>query len=44
LQNNPNQISWQYVKVEVPKDDERFQKFLDRSQYTREGILRYEAV
>ena len=44
LKNNPNQISWQWVKVEVPKDDERFQKFLDNSQYTREGILRYEAV
>lgn len=44
LKNNPNQISWQWVKVEVPKTDERFQKFLDNSQYTREGILRYEQI
>lgn len=44
VQNNPNQISWQWVKVETSSDDERFQTFLDTSQYTRDGILRSEAV
>ena len=32
------------MKVEVPQNDERFQKFLDNSQYTKEGILRYEQI
>eukprot|EP00042_Codosiga_hollandica_P027481 m.137318 g.137318 ORF g.137318 m.137318 type:complete len:499 (-) comp52495_c0_seq1:101-1597(-) len=44
IKNNPNQISWQWVKVEVGKDDERFQNFLDKSHYTPQAIKLYEAI
>eukprot|EP00051_Salpingoeca_urceolata_P020647 m.312398 g.312398 ORF g.312398 m.312398 type:complete len:435 (+) comp19658_c3_seq1:174-1478(+) len=35
---------WVFEKVSTSQDDERFQQFLDSSQYTREGILRYEQI
>ena len=44
FQNNPNQISWQYVKVEATPGDQRFQEFLDSTHYSRHGILSYEQV
>lgn len=48
MKNNPNQVCWYLQKVELTDNDahgyKNFQEFLDKQQYSRNGILRYERI
>ncbi|XP_047441495.1 phosphoethanolamine methyltransferase isoform X2 [Mugil cephalus] len=48
MKNNPNQICWLLEKVRRSSNPQSgfntFQQFLDNSQYSRRGILRYEKM
>lgn len=48
LQSNCNHICWLLTKVRVAKSESHgyktFQEFLDKKQYSRTGILRYERI
>lgn len=51
LKSNPNQLCWLYKKVTKPGvanghpgEHPSFQQFLDKQQYSLNGILRYERI
>ena len=48
LKNNPNQRCWLLQKTHHTKSEtygyRSFQEFLDRQQYSRDSILRYEKI
>merc|ERR1719187_2311533 len=48
LKNNSGQVTWLYEKQvtekKEPQEFQTFQEFLDKSQYSINGILRYEKI
>jgi len=48
LKNNSGQVTWLYQKQVTEKNEaqefQTFQEFLDKSQYSMNGILRYEKI